>query len=156
VRHLESLEHGIEPFSAHPNNPCARVYRSSAQNIPSGVATAISFDNEQFDTDNIWAIGAPTRLVCRTAGKYQITAHLRWADNAVGLRQVIVMINGVLAIVIVSDVAFGANQLQVLSTLYHLAVNDFAEVYVYQTSGGNLNVDSSPRFTPEFMMARVG
>ena len=41
-------------------------------------------------------------------------------------------------------------------TLYELAVNDYVELVVYQSSGGALNVVSSGNHSPEFMMVYQG
>ena len=43
----------------------------------------------------------------------------------------------------------------VISTFYDLAVNDYVEVQVHQTSGGALDIDKSNNYTPEFMMVKV-
>jgi hypothetical protein len=43
----------------------------------------------------------------------------------------------------------------VVATHYQLAVNDYVELIAYQDSGGNLNVNVTGNYSPEFMMVRV-
>jgi hypothetical protein len=97
-----------------------------------------------------------SRLICKTAGKYQINANIAWALNATGVRELGLFLNGTTGIAYVSVPGSATLSEQSISTLYDLAVNDYVEVSVYQTSGGALNVTASPNYSPEFMMGRIG
>ncbi len=140
-------------------HPGARVYRSVDQSIPNATWTKISFDNERFDTDGIWSSANPTRLVCKTAGKYQVTAHGCFYANTTGDRYVHVTLNGTTDIVGVNGPGsiFGPNRPWHwdLTTLYDLAVNDYLEVRVWQNSGGPLSIRHISGMSPEFMMVKV-
>ncbi|MFQ6001193.1 MAG: hypothetical protein ACE5LG_05950 [Anaerolineae bacterium] len=140
-------------------SPCAHVYRSTDQSIPHATWTEISWDNERFDTDDIWASSPnPTRLTCKTAGKYLIITHGAFYANGTGDRYVQVRVNGTTLIVTNSGPGsasggrpWGWN----LSTLYDLNVNDYVEVRVWQGSGAALSIRSSGDWSPEFMMVKV-
>ena len=136
---------------------CARVYHSVAQATANATLVALAFDSERFDTDGIHdTVTNNSRLTCKTAGKYQITVNLDFASNATGSRRVYLKVNGATFIAgcTAKAEASGAHHFAV-STLWDLAVDNYVEVVVYQSSGGALNVDSGSSYSPEFMMVRV-
>jgi hypothetical protein len=45
---------------------------------------------------------------------------------------------------------------QTVVSPYSLAVNDYVECVVWQTSGGGLNILANGNYSPEFSMVRVG
>lgn len=57
--------------TAYPTGPAFGAYLSSNQSISSGVTTKISFDTEEFDTNNNFA---SSRFTPTVAGYYQINA----------------------------------------------------------------------------------
>ena len=158
---LTVIENGV--FDAH-YQPAVRVTHNAAQSATSGTPLVLAFNTERFDTASNAAdtmhdtVTNNSRLTCRYAGKYQITANVEFAANAAGYRQLNLRLNGATAIALVNMLPISGAVVQVLNvtTLYDLAVNDYVEVTATQTSGGALNVDSSGNYTPEFMMVRVG
>ena len=140
--------------------PSARVFRNAVAIIGSVAwpPTYITFTGERWDIGNLWIIGTPTRLTCHTGGKYQISWSIEWAANAAGRRTAIIMLNGATLINADSRPNLGAADVVAMSgtTVWDMAVNDFVELGVIQTSGGNLNVLSVASYTAEFMMVRVG
>lgn len=142
-------------YDGTPTVPCARVYNSVDQSIPNATGTVLAFDSERFDTDDIHDTTTHnSRLTCNTAGKYQITVQIRWGSSATGFRQVQIRLNAATNICTVRQGAHGAD-MQVFSTLYDLAVDDYLEVVVYQNSGAALNVGAYGNYSPEFMMVKV-
>jgi hypothetical protein len=138
--------------------PAARVFHNAAQSTTTAVAFVLAFNSERFDTDTIHDTSTNnSRLTCKTAGKYQITANVDWVGNATGYRQIYLRLNGATIIASAIDPQLGAgiNTHQSVTTLYDLAVNDYVEAVVIQTSGGSLNVNSTANYSPEFMMARI-
>ena len=138
--------------------PCARVYKSSNQSIADVTEESLIFDGaERFDTDAIHDLATnPSRLTCKTAGKYAIWAHLSIAYNATGYRYAFIRLNGTTYIAGCSQGLVPGNPIDIsLTTLYDLAVNDYVEVRVYQNSGGALNVTANGNYSPEFGMVRV-
>lgn len=157
--HMNQIEQGIE--DAHLM-PAVRVFHNAAQSITTGTVTALAFNSERFDTVGGVAsnmhdtVTNNSRLTCRYAGVYQITGMVAWAVNATGFRQAQIRLNGTTIIGSRDEIAASASfgtEMQVTS-LYQLAVNDFVELVVQQTSGGALNVNSSANYSPEFMMVR--
>lgn len=137
--------------------PCARVYHSVAQSIADGVLTALAFDTERYDTDTIHdTVTNNTRLTCKTAGKYRITANVGFAANGTGARELTIRLNGTTRICSELRMGFATYEnVMHVSTEWNLAVNDYVEAYVYQNSGAALNVNASSAYSPEFMMTRV-
>lgn len=136
--------------------PSARVYNSAALTIATGgVGTSLTFDSERFDTRSLHSTSANTgRLTAPVAGLYVITAQIEWAANGVGERDLILNLNGTTNIArsLHPTTAVGTTA-QSISTLYKLAANDYVQVVVRQTSGGNLNVTASGNYSPEFSMS---
>lgn len=137
--------------------PAARVYRTLPQTIPNTTATVIAFGPERYDNDGIHDSAANTsRLTAPVSGIYQITGQIAWAANATGVRQLKVTLNGATDIaVITASITADAAHRQQITTLYKLEFGDYVELAVYQSSGGNLNVDAVGNYTPCFMLVKV-
>lgn len=136
----------------------ARAYHSVAQKITDSTDLPVWFNSERYDTDNMHTTFINSlRLTCRTSGKYLIVAHLCFDSNPTGFRRLWILFNGTAVIVLqqLDTVITGPLFLQV-TTIYDFVVGDFVDCYVYQNSGGDLNVLSSPQYTPEFMAQRIG
>jgi hypothetical protein len=138
----------------------ARVYRATDQTIATATPTVISFSNARWDDraglTAQWAIGDPTKLVCRVAGVYAISAHIEFGWVAAGERRVEVLLNG--ATVIASarenapaDVRFRSP----VGTEYKLAVDDYVQARVYQNTGADLPVTATLNHSPELVMTRI-
>lgn len=145
-------------FSQHGTNPACRAYNSAAIAIASGSNVIPTFNSERFDTDTIHDTSVSTsRLTCKTAGKYFIQFQGGLAANATGRRQYALKLNGVTYIALKEFVpSSAAEQNQMISTVYDLAVNDYVEIEIFQTSGSSLNLGAGSAYGPEFMMVRVG
>ena len=139
----------------------ARVYHSAAQLIANVTFTALAFNAERFDTDAVHDVATNnTRLTCKTAGKYLIGANVAFAPATGGaLREAYLRLNGGNAIAYDRRPPQGAAGGGVFlnpHAVWDLAVNDYVEVFVYQDSGGALNVEAAGFYTPEFWMHRIG
>lgn len=157
---LGVIEAGITNISYAP---AVRVFHNAAQAITTATATALAFNSERFDqagnvadTMHDTAVNN-SRLTCRYAGVYLVTANIEWAANTAGTRTLAIRHS-------VGPTFYGETSLQSPTsavvrqqavTLMALAVNDYVECVVTQDSGGNLNVNSTGNFSPEFMMVRV-
>src|SRR5262245_14701541 len=137
--------------------PAARVYRTTPQALTTAVAGAITFDAERFDTDNIHdLVTNPGRLTCRTAGKYLIFGAIDIAASAGGAsRRASLLVNG--SPIAVQRAHFSAADpaFIAIASVWDMAVGDYAELYGYQDSGGNLNVEVNNWYSPEFGMVRI-
>ena len=148
------------PLAAAPS-PAARVFHNAPQSIPNGVWTPLTFNSERFDTDNMHDPASnPSRLTCRTAGRYLIFAHVVFDASASGTaRQVSLRLNGTgsgsptpsLGGDQTPAMAYGK---ATVATAYDLAVGDYVEVVAYHDAGAALNVVVSSNDSPEFGMVR--
>lgn len=152
---LSEYTANIAPFLYHEG---ARVYHNANQAIPDNTNTTLSFNTEIYDTDTIHdLIINNSRLTCKTAGKYMIAFECRFASNAAGFRMAVIILNGLTNIAAITKVPDPVAGIYLnLSTIYALAVTDYVTVFVYQNSGGALNVTTNIRVSPEFMMQRIG
>lgn len=137
--------------------PRARAYATSTQSIADLTYTALALDAERWDTDTCHdAAVNNSRLTCRTAGLYYISAQAGFATNATGQRQVAIRLNGA------TFIAFAAQQAPTtggtlfnVGTQYALAVNDYVELVVWQNSGAALLTNVGANYAPEFSMIRL-
>lgn len=136
----------------------AHVYYDAAQSIVDSTVTVLTFNSERFDTDDCHSNSVnPTRLTCRTSGIYAISGHVRFASNATGTRRLLLRLNGATFIAEqgVPALSGSITGISVAVAAYPLSANDYIELVVLQTSGGNLDVQSVGNVTPEFSMVRV-
>lgn len=73
---------GSSPTYSHVKSFCASVYPSGTQSIPTGTATALSFDTASINDASIWASGSPTRLtVPAGVSKVRLAGNVRYASD---------------------------------------------------------------------------
>lgn len=137
----------------------ARVNKSGLQTISTGTATAITFDQERFDSDAFHSTVTNTSRMTIPSGMdgyYLIGGNINWAGGATGIRDIAIRLNGTTYIAYQREEGLDSNDLPMnITTFYQLAAADYVELYVNQTSGGNLNVFSSANYSPEFWITRV-
>ena len=113
----------------------------SANIMVSGEAYSISFNS---------------RLTAKTAGKRIITAIISFDANATGIRVVRIKLNGATQIGMFYAGASPTGQTSFCVTSHwNMAVDEYVQVEVYQSSGGNLDVSADSAYGCEFMMARI-
>lgn len=129
----------------------ARAYITASQSISNNTVTSINYDAEVEDTDTIHDnVTNNSRLICKTAGLYVISVGSGFASNATGVRQIYVVLNGTKTIAREFVTALPSNNcFKSLAVVHRLALNDYIEVQVNQTSGGNLNYIASNNDTAE-------
>lgn len=134
--------------------PHCRVYNNADLTIPTGVATALTFNSERWDkgtlTEQHSITSNTSRLTCQVPGLYSIGANVRFQHSGTGMRAVALRVNNV-AIADVADDAGTITQHEInVNADYRLAVGDYAEVVVYHTAGGDLKVEVGANWSPEF------
>lgn len=137
--------------------PAVRATLSSNQSIPNATFTTVAWPLETYDTDVMHdTVTNNSRLTAKTAGIYAIVANVEFASNATGNRAVTITKNGatVLAEQVTNASSTNSTRLSV-ATQYQLAVNDYVEASVTQTSTAALNLINGSELTA-FSMARVG
>lgn len=142
----------------NPLVPQARVYNNAALTLTTGTVATLTFNTERFDSGSLHSTSSNTgRLTAPVTGLYMAGAHVSFASNATGIRLLRVRLNGstVIGTQLMPAVS-GDSTVVSVSTLYQLTAGDYVEAQAYQTSGGNLNVEASGNFSPEFWMVRLG
>ncbi|MBA7693752.1 hypothetical protein ES703_102341 [subsurface metagenome] len=83
-------------------------------------------------------------------------AAIEWGASAVGRRDLLIRLNGATTIVnFIGEAVGNINHRYFIATLYDLAVTDYVECRVYQTTGAGISVQASAQYSPEFMMQRI-
>jgi hypothetical protein len=123
----------------------AAIYRDAAVAISNATWTTITWDTEDYDTDAFWASSPnATRITIPSGkgGKYLFNFSACFASNASGVRLCKLQKNG-------TDILFGnwmgasGDALTINgSGVLNLSASDYIEMQVYQSSGGNLNINT--------------
>lgn len=118
-----------------------RVTKSASQSIPNGAFTAITWNQEDYDTDGMHDNAVNnSRITIQTAGKYFVFVGMDWAASNVGRRLHSIYLNGV-EVVRQRRIAESSSEDFSATMLIPLIVTDFIELFVNQNSGGALNFD---------------
>lgn len=138
--------------------PMAHVWHNANQSIGSSVTTGLSFNSERFDTNQCHdVVTNNSRLICRTPGKYRISASVLWASNNTGYRELKLLVNSVTQIAYsLIPTSSVTSVTQNVSVSWHLNAGDYVEMFVTQTSGGSLSILTSDPNSPQFMWERIG
>lgn len=142
---------GNVSFLANP--PACRVYNNAAQSVASATFTALAFNSERFDTDNMHdTVTNNSRITINTAGLYVVTGHVEWAANTTSERIVEFLVNGTNEVAVQRQSAntTGGAHLFSITTMLKLAATDYIQLRVYQATGGALNVQPSNSTTDWF------
>lgn len=135
-----------------------RVYNSANISIATGANTGLTFDGERYDPNGMHSTSTNTgRITISVPGIYLVIADIRFAANATGRRTGYLQINATTVIGrIVVPVNSGTVVTEmIVAAMYQFAAGDYVEAYVFQDSGGNLNVEASANTSPEFMAVRI-
>lgn len=138
------------------------IYKSGSQSINSSTATAVTFDSESFDTDNLHSTTTNTSRITipsGKAGKYQVNATILFANNTSGLRRIELWLNG--SIYQQDSMAVSSNDgraFMTIASILNLSAGDYLEIYVFQNTGGALNVwgDDSNTKCSNFSVGYLG
>ena len=141
-----------------------KIARQATQSISNATWTAISFDQETFDTDSFWASSPnPTRFTVPSGkgGKYAITGAIDFASNQTGIRAGTFRINNVEKFYLNwMSAATGDRAVLVGATIFDLSVGDYVELFCYQNSGSSVNIsnnlggtDGSSNFSAQYLGA---
>jgi hypothetical protein len=125
--------------------PAFSAYASSGTVTSTGANTKISFQVEEYDTNNNFA---SNRFTPTIAGYYQINAAVYWGVAMTTRSVIYVFKNGAATTVgYGSDFGNSNNYNNTLSNLiYANGTTDYFEIYVYQQTGGNLTTGTGSYF----------
>ncbi len=143
--------------------PSCRVYRASPQSIPNGAQTALSFSAVRHDslapTAPMWTLADPTHVIVRGPGLYVATACVEFDANAAGERTVAIFDTASSQFFAVEErgaVSGDTTDVTCGTGPFYLPAATSLQVLVFQTSGGALNVNAAPAYSPEFSVAMIG
>jgi hypothetical protein len=135
------------PSSGTPAFVGVGVKKSANQSIANATFTAITFNQEDFDTNAFHDTSTNNTRITIPAGKagyYAIAGIIIWSGNGTGNRGIELQKNGAsvsymnfLSAPATNDGGYS------MSYILNLAVSDYVELFGYQTSGGALNIISA-------------
>tara|TARA_R110002020_G_scaffold5882_1_gene24200 strand:- start:858 stop:1508 length:651 start_codon:yes stop_codon:yes gene_type:complete len=134
-----------------------RIYDNNDQSIANTTNVAISFANEDFDTDTMHDNTTNnSRITCNTAGTYIIYANCAWYDGTTGQRIVTIRLNGS-TLIGQSSVApaISGRTEELCFCMWQLAVDDYVECVMYQNTGSALNMVAAARLSPIFGALKI-
>lgn len=137
------------------DSPTARAYNSAAfSHTSTGNSLAITLDSERFDNAAMHDTSSNTaRMTIPSGGdgKYLFGGSIEYASNGTGLRTIGVRSGGATFIATQTFEASGTNVTTgSVCSVYSLAAAAYVEMTSYQNSGGNLNINASSAYSPEF------
>lgn len=137
----------LEQYVMRQNGkPVGHFTKSASQSITTGTPTAVTWDQESFDTDGAHStVTNSSRYTVQTAGKYRIYADVEWGSSSAGTRDISIRLNGVATDLIMNHWGGSlpaANHGQFLAGIVptSLIVGDYIELFVAQSSGGSISV----------------
>lgn len=119
----------------------AKARPSSDQTIGNSSSTLLDIGTVLYDTDSGWDTGSDTYTI-PVAGKYMITGNVRWASSSVGGRAIGVRVNGG-TINFSSFIPAFSTHSNSFVFVDDFSVNDDIQIFVLQSSGGDLDVNAS-------------
>lgn len=125
------------------NGPAFSAYRSGTQTINDNTLTKIQFNAEEFDTNNNFDSTTNYRFTPTVAGYYQFTASAVVSAGVAGEFTVWFYKNGGVFKYGNDLTATNTYVIQGAALIYLNGSTDYVEVYVYQNSGGAVNLASS-------------
>ena len=135
--------------------PAVRVQQEDAPVAPQTIASAgatvftnVVFQEEEYDTDDMFDPAQQDRITIRTAGIYSLTAAVRWDPNATGTRSIGIVPNATNIAFLAADTrpaATTTNQAtrQNVSTVARLTAGTVVILKATQDSGGPLDIDNN-------------
>ena len=131
----------------------ASVYKSAVQSIANNTGVALTFTNENFDTNSIHDNSTNTSrftIPSGKDGKWLFTGIVTWGSNATGYREIKIRKNNTASTEvynIMGPPSVAASPSMGVSYIADAVATDYFELYVKQTSGGSLNVEGDATFT---------
>lgn len=135
-------------YGEDPGRPAARcgasIYRNATQTINNVTSTPVTLDTVAYNDVGMWNVASPTKIVIPVAGYYALTATVTWAISAAGTwRSNSIYKNGG---TVLSQANFPPDPAAVINLAFttgcfaSLNTGDYIEMYVYQNSGGTMNI----------------
>jgi hypothetical protein len=127
----------------------ARAFRGTpAQSIPNSSITKVQLNSISIDKTGSFDNVTNYRYTFRSPGIYRVSANVRYAPNATGVRVVYIYKNG--STYASKDTFNGTASYSVgtdVSTLIEVVAGDYVECFTYQDSGGALDLSAGSNLT---------
>jgi hypothetical protein len=127
------------------------------QTVSNATYTALTWDGEYFDTDAYHSnVTNNTRITIPAGkgGKYLIAGYITWDNGTTGSRQLVIRKNGS-STYTESLTAANFYPTGTVSYIADLAVNDYIEMFVWQSQGGSITVYKTSN-NSSFVMQYLG
>jgi hypothetical protein len=123
--------------------------------------TAITFNNEIFDTDTMHdTLVNPSRITFKTAGIYLVIFQGMWmssiATDPTAKRLFYIKINGTSNIGVTGLAGIDESMMYSVQTIQKFNVNDYVEALVSQNTGLDLNMLAYASYAPIFSAVWLG
>ena len=128
--------------------PAFSAYASSNQTISTSTYTKITFDTEEFDTNNNFA---SSRFTPTVSGYYQINAYINFGSGGTSRAIVQIYKNGSNVKQITDTQATSANQTGGSALIYMNGSTDYLEIYGWSGSQGTLGSGSTQTYFQGFL-----
>lgn len=116
----------------------AKVRSNASETLTTAVPLTLTWAVELYDTDAMWSAGDPTKLICKTAGKYLVVANVEIQASGTGDRTVSILVGGTVVARQSIRAPGAAAAFLNPSAIVNLALNDEVTVQALQDSGGDL------------------
>ena len=127
--------------------PCFSAYQSTTQSIPNAApGTKLQFQTKEFDTANAYDNVTNFRFTPLVAGYYQINGSYSESGTAAGQIYVMIYKNGVEA-KRGSQISVNATGVIASALIFLNGSTDYAEIFVYQSTGAAVNTNASSFLT---------
>jgi hypothetical protein len=118
---------------------------SATLSVPNITFTAITFAQENFDTDGYHSTSSNTSRMTIPTGKggyYQVNGSVRWDNNTTNDRNLYIYKNGAEYVrsILTPSAAYPT---QSVNAIISVAATDYLELFVYQASGGTRTAETS-------------
>jgi hypothetical protein len=142
----------IQTLGSSATLVAVRAYNDGAQAIPNNASTAITFNTNAFDSNSVHSTATnPSRFTVPVGlgGKWRISYKVCFAANATGVRISFLRKNGVddthniIGSAVFMPPNGTLNTTNTTTITENLVAGDYVELFIYQTSGGALNVGNA-------------
>lgn len=137
--------------------PACRLIRATNQTIANNTDTIISMSSAEYDTDSMATTGASSRITISTPGIYLITYEVKWTTGGTFGRIAFVGKNGTSLHLADARVTPTTGALFISSSaVASLIATDFLVPYVYQASGGNVDMTTDNGYSCALTATWIG
>lgn len=135
----------LSTFGPGLPDDAVRLTNTLGETIPDNAATVLTFDVERFDTGGMFNPAAGDRITIPVTGTYLLHGQATFNINATGVRRLLLQVNGTNNVAISTELSMGAalGTQVIVSSIVRLVASDFVRLLAFQTSGGDLDVNTS-------------